>query len=393
MRDSGLPMDRIWKESQRAIDPAGTVRREVPDFSMAVREDLKPGDMMRVGDAVKHPALSNAYPQLFEQPMIVTDAVDRFGKPIVRTIPGSGGGMQLNPSGNVRRALAKLFQYGVNAESNLAQPLRHGKIDLERGLDSARMRADALDPADRTSVDAYLDQLAEARENYTNRLQLDQYSGQGGRSEAANALAGKNAGNVDARIAQARANFDQNDLKTPPYRRNRNAPISERIPNFEDIYSLPPEGMEGVDLQRFIDQWHRYGSGRGKFARGGRVKNALKRARAVTGAVRGKTGGREDALPVDVPAGAYVVPADVVAALGGGNSESGMARLEKMYGKPRRAAGGRVDAVPILISHGEFVLSPEAVERAGGHDALDAKVNSTRKAWTRHLQEMQGPNQ
>jgi hypothetical protein len=60
-----------------------------------------------------------------------------------------------------------------------------------------------------------------------------------------------------------------------------------------------------------------------------RVQRALKRAQIVTGGVRGKTGGRADALPVDVPAGAYVIPADVVAAFGEGNTEAGMHALDR----------------------------------------------------------------
>src|SRR5688572_30623959 len=91
---------------------------------------------------------------------------------------------------------------------------------------------------------------------------------------------------------------------------------------------------------------------------------AIARARTVSGGIRGTTGGREDALPVSVPAGAYVIPSDVVAALGGGNTEAGMHAIDQHFkaGRVRGyAAGGRTEPVPILISDGEYVLAPDAV--------------------------------
>jgi hypothetical protein len=95
-----------------------------------------------------------------------------------------------------------------------------------------------------------------------------------------------------------------------------------------------------------------------------------------------------------VPAGSYVIPADVVGALGHGNTEAGMTVLEKQLGgMPKRANGGSVGTVPILISDGEFVVSPDAVNRVGGADALDRFVLATRKAFTEHLQGLPGPQQ
>jgi len=121
------------------------------------------------------------------------------------------------------------------------------------------------------------------------------------------------------------------------------------------------------------------------------VGRALRRARVVTGGSRGKTPGRGDELPVSVPAGAYVIPADVVAALGGGNTEAGMHLLDKkLGGRPHRANGG---SVPILISDGEYVLNPEAAERAGGFDVLDAFVLRVRDAYAKHLAALPPPNQ
>jgi hypothetical protein len=181
-----------------------------------------------------------------------------------------------------------------------------------------------------------------------------------------------------------------NSIPYQPKQPGMNRPMG--TPSFGEMTTLPPSNPTLPEVDQFLREWYNYGAGREhKFARGGRVKRAVARGKAITGGIRGKTGGREDALPVDVPAGAYVIPADVVAALGGGNTEAGMHALDKKFGRrQRRAAGGRV---PILISDGEYVLSPEAVEAAGGNDRLDELVVNTRKAYARHLAELPGPNQ
>jgi hypothetical protein len=116
----------------------------------------------------------------------------------------------------------------------------------------------------------------------------------------------------------------------------------------------------------------------------------------VAGPVIGTTGGREDAKPVDVVAGSYVVPADVEAACGDGNTLAGHKVLERTFGasRPVRAGGA---AVPIMISDGEHVLTPEQVTKfgRGNHDqgcrALDQWVKNTRSKNIKHLKGLPGP--
>lgn len=140
-------------------------------------------------------------------------------------------------------------------------------------------------------------------------------------------------------------------------------------------------------------------------ATGGAVDMALKTAagyarggRVHVGPVIGNTGGREDAKPVSVPAGAYVIPADCVASMpeAGNNTLAGMKKLEGMFGKsqPRRADGG---AIPIKISDGEFVVAPEKVAQIGGgdmnrgHKILDAFVRKVRDQHIKTLQSLPPP--
>src|ERR1700677_2491657 len=46
---------------------------------------------------------------------------------------------------------------------------------------------------------------------------------------------------------------------------------------------------------------------------------------------RGDTGGRTDNINTIVPAGAYIMPADVVSGMGEGNSHAGAAVIDKMF--------------------------------------------------------------
>lgn len=117
----------------------------------------------------------------------------------------------------------------------------------------------------------------------------------------------------------------------------------------------------------------------------------------LAGPVVGPTGGREDALPVDVAHGSFVVPADVVSHLGTGNSLAGMKKLETTFGKSQsrsRASGG---AVPIMISDGEFVLSPDQVAKIGGgdvergHQILDKMVLKLRDDHIKTLKSLPPP--
>lgn len=136
---------------------------------------------------------------------------------------------------------------------------------------------------------------------------------------------------------------------------------------------------------------------------GGFISRALETARrfatggkVTVGPIVGKTGGRTDALPISVPAGSFVLPADAVSALGEGNSLAGNHAIEKMFGKSRdsRAAGG---AIPIKISDGEHVLDPEQVARFGGgdinagHRKLDQLVLDIRKKHIAQLSSLPGP--
>ena len=139
--------------------------------------------------------------------------------------------------------------------------------------------------------------------------------------------------------------------------------------------------------------------------------------------------GRTDKLPISVAGGAYVLPADHVAALGQGNSLAGANIVNKMFkmgpygsplGKlpsaraqqphlnlapkapqqrpPHFARGGHDHHIPIIAAGGEIVIPPHKIiakfgSLKAGHKALDQWVISTRKNHVKTLKKLKPPKQ
>lgn len=135
--------------------------------------------------------------------------------------------------------------------------------------------------------------------------------------------------------------------------------------------------------------------------------------------------GRTDNITNIVPAGAYVVPADVVSGLGEGNTHAGAAVMDKMFhtmpygidashlthgrgvsipSAPRQfnesdqlAKGGHTDGhVPIVTAGGEFLIRPEAIIRKfgslkRGHKVLDKWVVHVRNKTANEMKKLPGP--
>lgn len=143
----------------------------------------------------------------------------------------------------------------------------------------------------------------------------------------------------------------------------------------------------------------------------------IKQPTLHVGPIHSGVAGRTDHLPMKVPSSSYVIPADIVGALGEGNTIAGFKRMRRMfsgtpygggaipygghggpYGEPLKADGGEVDAgVPIVAAGGEYVLSPDEVRQAGGgdidtgHKVLDDFVNQYRAKTVKVLQKLPGP--
>jgi hypothetical protein len=139
-----------------------------------------------------------------------------------------------------------------------------------------------------------------------------------------------------------------------------------------------------------------------------------------TGPIHSPVAGRTDHLPMNVKSGSYVIPADIIGAMGEGNTMAGFKIARRMFsshpyfqegkqpysnapapyvsGKPygARAEGGRAP-VEIVAAGGEYVISPEDVTRLGegdidhGHAILDNFVTGFRKKTIDTLKKLPGP--
>ena len=131
------------------------------------------------------------------------------------------------------------------------------------------------------------------------------------------------------------------------------------------------------------------------------------------GAIHSAVSGRTDHLPMHVKSGSYVIPADIISAMGEGNTMSGFKSAHRMFvgnpytgqanpynaQMPKKAEGGEVshELVPIVAAGGEYVISPEDVVRIGkgnldtGHRILDSFVKKMRNKTIKTLQKLPGP--
>ena len=139
-----------------------------------------------------------------------------------------------------------------------------------------------------------------------------------------------------------------------------------------------------------------------KFATGGAVQGHGMQSlqTGYSGHLLSDVAGRTDQIPLEVTAGSYVIPADIVSALGESNTLAGTKVLQEMF--PAEApslqfsSGGRV---PIIVAGGEYALSPEQVAKIGGgdldagHAALDEWVKAVRAHTIQTLSQLPGPAQ
>lgn len=140
-----------------------------------------------------------------------------------------------------------------------------------------------------------------------------------------------------------------------------------------------------------------------------------------TGPIHSPVAGRTDHLPMNVKSGSYVIPADIISAMGEGNTMAGFKIARRMFsslpyfqgaqqqpytakaepyteGKPygARAAGGEAP-VEIVAAGGEYVISPEDVAKLGGgdmshgHEILDHFVKGYRAKTIATLKKLPGP--
>jgi hypothetical protein len=147
------------------------------------------------------------------------------------------------------------------------------------------------------------------------------------------------------------------------------------------------------------------------------------------GPIRSMVAGRTDHIPMTVPSGSYVLPAQHVSHLGQNNTEAGFARLNHMFssgpfgapltpiragrGAPAPPAPPRLPGpttfhqggvpgegdrgVQIMAAGGEFVIPPHIVKIIGhgnirwGHQILDEWVKKTKQKHAKTIAKLPGP--
>jgi hypothetical protein len=128
---------------------------------------------------------------------------------------------------------------------------------------------------------------------------------------------------------------------------------------------------------------------------------AAETSKVHIGPIHSPVAGRTDHLPMHVPSGSYVIPADIVSSLGEGNTMAGFRAVKMMFRDAPQGAyaegGGVGEPVPIVAAGGEYVLTPDEVMWAGkgdldvGHRALDKWITGTRQELINTLKKLPGP--
>lgn len=110
--------------------------------------------------------------------------------------------------------------------------------------------------------------------------------------------------------------------------------------------------------------------------------------------------GRTDKLKFRIAKDSYIVPADIVSALGEGNTIAGGKFLDRIFPAPKKASKfAKGGLVPVILAGGEYHISPEAVMRAGdgnlkhGHQILKEFVNHVRSENIKKQKNLPGPKE
>lgn len=125
-------------------------------------------------------------------------------------------------------------------------------------------------------------------------------------------------------------------------------------------------------------------------AEGGEVSSEIH-----VGPIHSPVAGRTDHLPIKVPSGAYVIPADIISAAGEGNTMAGFNYANKVFGMQEKLPTH--EPVEIVAAGGEYVIAPESVERIGGgdmdagHTNLDEFIKMYRAKTINTLSKLPGP--
>ena len=128
-------------------------------------------------------------------------------------------------------------------------------------------------------------------------------------------------------------------------------------------------------------------------AEGGELEDAPNSDKVHVGPIHSNVAGRTDHLPINVPSGCYVIPADIVSALGEGNTMAGFQAINKVFGRQQYDGG---EATEIVAAGGEYIVAPQSLRDVFGdvdraHDEMDRFVKLSRADLIKTLKDLPGP--
>ncbi|KPK13922.1 MAG: hypothetical protein AMJ56_00255 [Anaerolineae bacterium SG8_19] len=138
------------------------------------------------------------------------------------------------------------------------------------------------------------------------------------------------------------------------------------------------------------------------------VAKGVQQEKLHVGPIHSHVAGRTDHLPMKVPSGSYVIPADIISSMGEGNTMAGFRVAKRIFSRPINymtgspgasafAKGGSVEPVEIVAAGGEYVIHPDDVAYLGGEDLdkghaeLDKFVKLQRAKTVKTLRNLPGP--
>jgi hypothetical protein len=273
LRGRGKPAEEVFDSTGLIIAPDGTVRRHIPDSYMDVDFSHRPGDVTTVGNLVNHPTLFRAMPELQNRIVNVTDKVDPalakrgLKRGFARTDPKTGDFeysiVGMDPFGD----MAKLLQYDISDRVGFSAAGRHSMQDQIGDINRAVLDV-ARSPADRKAIQAYVDALDRIKADVIAKLETPNKGGGTIRySDVSKGLSDRTAGNLDSKIVRGNAGMlaSENPAGRFPY--EANPPWVKgnfTMPSYEDMLVLPPAKSTPDDIAQFVEDWYRYGAGRGK---------------------------------------------------------------------------------------------------------------------------------
>src|SRR5262245_4277776 len=262
MRERGAPAGQVYDATGITVGPDGTMRRFLPNDKVDIDWSYQPGDVTTVGALVNHPSLYREIPDLQNRIVKVTDKVEQkpgqMPRGLSRTDPVTGDFEWSSVGGDPYADILKMMQYDVNDRVGFSPAGRHGLQNNIAALNKAQLDA-ARSGAARDARVAYTNELERHKDEVINQgiANRDRFPYMDRK------IGERTAGSTDSKIVRASAH--KGAVEGFPY--SQGAPWIKggwKMPAFDEMLVLPPTNATQDDMAQLLEDWFRYGSGRGR---------------------------------------------------------------------------------------------------------------------------------